>query len=39
MPSPSTACNRSRAALDDLDDVQHVHSNFDIPEEEMAKLA
>jgi YebC/PmpR family DNA-binding regulatory protein len=26
-------------ALDDLDDVQHVHSNFDIPEEEMAKLA
>ncbi len=26
-------------ALDDLDDVQHVHANFDISEEEMAKLA
>ena len=26
-------------ALDDLDDVQNVHANFDISEEEMAKLA
>nr|ADI21998.1 hypothetical protein [uncultured myxobacterium HF0200_01L06] len=25
-------------ALDDLDDVQNVYANFDIPEEEMAKL-
>jgi transcriptional/translational regulatory protein YebC/TACO1 len=25
--------------LDDLDDVQHVYANFDIAEEEMAKLA
>jgi YebC/PmpR family DNA-binding regulatory protein len=26
-------------ALEDLDDVQHVYANFDIPEEEMARLA
>jgi transcriptional/translational regulatory protein YebC/TACO1 len=26
-------------ALEDLDDVQGVHANFDISEEEMARLA
>jgi len=26
-------------ALEDLDDVQNVHANFDISEEEMARLA
>ena len=26
-------------AIEDLDDVQHLHANFDIPEEEMARIA
>jgi transcriptional/translational regulatory protein YebC/TACO1 len=26
-------------ALDDLDDVQHVYANFDISDEEMARIA
>jgi transcriptional/translational regulatory protein YebC/TACO1 len=26
-------------ALEDLDDVQHVHANFDISEEEMSRIA
>ena len=46
IPSNTVECTGGDAkkilnlveALDDLDDVQKVHANFDIPEEELAGL-
>ena len=37
--SEATAVLRLIDALEDLDDVQNVYANFDIPEEVMASLS
>jgi YebC/PmpR family DNA-binding regulatory protein len=36
---PAASMVKLADALEDLDDVQNVHANFDIPSEELAKLA